>query len=57
VTDISAGAFQVSQVIEQVAPLTLARAFLPDLTQETLEVCQRELPPGHLTSDGAVLLC
>jgi glyoxylase-like metal-dependent hydrolase (beta-lactamase superfamily II) len=56
VTDISVGTFQVSQVIEQVAPLAPARAFFPDLTQEMLEVCQRELPPGHLTGDGTVLL-
>lgn len=51
---ISIGKYEITKVVELERPFAPAREFFPDLTAEMLDICQRELPPGHLTPNGYV---
>ncbi len=51
---VSIGKYAITKVVELERPFAPAREFFPDLTAEMLDICQRELPPGHLTPDGYV---
>jgi glyoxylase-like metal-dependent hydrolase (beta-lactamase superfamily II) len=51
---VNIGKYAITKVVELERPFAPAREFFPDLTAEMLEVCQRELPPEHLTADGYV---
>jgi glyoxylase-like metal-dependent hydrolase (beta-lactamase superfamily II) len=53
---IRMGAFGIHRIEERVIPFTHAQAFFPDLTQEMLETCMRELPTGNFTADGILYL-
>ena len=46
------GDYAIDKVVELELPFAPARAFFPDLTEEMLQACQRELPAGQLTADG-----
>lgn len=50
-TDTLIGDFRVSRVVERAMPFVHAREFFPDLTEEMLAVCRRELPPGQFTPE------
>ena len=49
---IKVGEYSIEKVVELERPFAHAQQFFPDLTAETLEICQRELPQGRLTADG-----
>ena len=46
------GDYLIDKVVEFERPFAHAQEFFPDLTDEMLAVCQRELPQGQLTPDG-----
>ncbi len=48
---ITIGDYAIQKVVELERPFAHAQNFYPDLTDEMLEVCRRELPPGRLTPD------
>lgn len=51
-TDINVGNYFIKRVIELEKPFAHAKKFFPDLTDEMLEICQRELPKGQLTTES-----
>ena len=46
------GRYMVERVLEIERPYAPARDFFPNLTQDMLTTCLRELPGGQLTTDG-----
>lgn len=46
------GRYMVERVLETERPYAPARDFFPDLTQDMLTTCLRELPGGQLTTEG-----
>jgi len=51
---VKIGKYAIEKVVELERPFAHAQVFFPDLTDDMLAICQRELPPGRLTEDGFV---
>ena len=51
-SDINIGNYFIKRVIELEKPFSHAQKFFPDLTDEMLATCQRELPKGQITAAG-----
>ena len=49
------GDFELSRVLEIEQPMTGARTFFPDLSQEMLEAARPSLPAGHLNENDFVI--
>lgn len=45
------GKYMIDKVVELERPFMHAQEFFPDLTDEMLAICRRDLPPGQLTPD------
>src|SRR5690349_9360870 len=50
------GEYAIDRVVELERPLFGAREFFPELTEDMLATCRAELPPGHITGDGMLLM-
>jgi glyoxylase-like metal-dependent hydrolase (beta-lactamase superfamily II) len=48
------GTYSIEKVVELERAFAHAQSFFPDLTDEMLATCRRELPPGQLTPDDFV---
>ncbi len=46
------GKYVIERVVETERPYAPARDFFPDLSEDMLATCQRDLPAGQLTPDG-----
>ncbi|QIL80183.1 MBL fold metallo-hydrolase [Diaphorobacter sp. HDW4A] len=55
-SDTAIGNFQVTRVVEQSIPFTPARQFFPDLTEEMLATCIRDLPAGQFSDKGELMM-
>lgn len=53
-TTINIGKYAITKVVELERPFAPAQEFFPDLTDDMLATCMRELPAGQLTPDGYV---
>ena len=42
------GQFSIDRIVEQQLPYIDARKFFPELTDEMLAICHRDLPPGQM---------
>ena len=45
------GQFSIERIVEQQLPYVGARKFFPELTDEMLATCHRDLPPGQMTPE------
>ncbi len=45
------GHYDIQKIVELERPFAHAQTFFPDLTDEMLATCRRDLPPGRLTAD------
>ena len=48
------GKYAIEKIVELERPFAHAREFFPDLTEEMLAICRRELPAGQLTAEDFV---
>ena len=50
------GQFSIDRIVEQQLPYIDARKFFPELTDEMLAICHRDLPPGQMTRESELVL-